>query len=305
MRIMFRFNKIGNLQNQMHSSLRSAINHRMPTINASLMANRLFSNFSSNCEQQINADKEDNVASKYKSKAMQRFWKNVSLNENKETNSFELCLDGKPMKTPSRNVMSIPIDKEIVANLVASEWEGQDKFVKKHSLPMTSLVVRAVDDFSDNIHYREGVIDALIQYLHTDSVCYFQDYPESFVKMQSKYWASLLDWINKDCGLNIKFTNSIQSVKQSDEVISYFKDELLRLDPLSLAAFEKGVMTTKSFIIPYALFQNPNYSVEDAATAARLEQLHQIERWGEVEDSHDVERERLKRDLSVIRIAWI
>lgn len=244
------------------------------------------------------------AADKYKSKAMQRFWKDVSLKTNNEGN-FELCLDGKSMRTPSRNIMEIPGDKPLVAYAVASEWEGQDKFVKKHSLPMTSLVVRSVDDFEGHEAYRKEILEGLLLYLHTDSVCYFQDFPESFVKMQDKYWKGLLAWVESECGIALKHTTSIQSVRQDKATIDFFRSEILKLDPLAFAAFEKGVLSTKSFVIPYALMHNKDYPIVDAAVAARLEQLHQIERWGEVEDAHDVERERLQRDMAVIRTAWI
>lgn len=46
-------------------------------------------------------------------------------------------------------------------------------------------------------------------------------------------------------------------------------------------------------------------SVEKAWTAASLEVLDQIDRWGEVEDSHDVDREFVKSQLASARLANI
>jgi ATP synthase F1 complex assembly factor 2 len=37
-----------------------------------------------------------------------------------------------------------------------------------------------------------------------------------------------------------------------------------------------------------------------AAQAASLEVLHQTEQWGEVEDTHDVEKEDLRRQLGSV-----
>ena len=42
------------------------------------------------------------------------------------------------------------------------------------------------------------------------------------------------------------------------------------------------------------------FNIEDAAHACNLETLHQIKMWGEVEDTHDVDREDLRRQLGSV-----
>ena len=42
---------------------------------------------------------------------------------------------------------------------------------------------------------------------------------------------------------------------------------------------------------------NRRITVLEAESLSRLEVLTQIQRWGEVEDSHDVEREETRRQL--------
>ena len=74
------------------------------------------------------------------------------------------------------------------------------------------------------------------------------------------------------------------SVKQSDEVVAKLRQMVESFDDLTLAAFEKAVLTAKSFVIGLALTHR-RITVEQAAIAGRLEVLHQIDRWGEVEDS--------------------
>ncbi|KAJ2984549.1 ATP synthase complex assembly protein atp12, partial [Globomyces sp. JEL0801] len=67
-------------------------------------------------------------------------------------------------------------------------------------------------------------------------------------------------------------------------------------DNIKLAAFEKAVLRAKSFMIGLALIER-RISVEYASMAARLEVQQQINRWGEVEDAHDIDRDDLKRQL--------
>ena len=52
------------------------------------------------------------------------------------------------------------------------------------------------------------------------------------------------------------------------------------MDPLGLAAFEKAVMSSKSFLIGFALVHH-GITVEQAAQAAHVEMNAQMERWGE------------------------
>lgn len=51
-----------------------------------------------------------------------------------------------------------------------------------------------------------------------------------------------------------------------------------------MAAFERAVYASKSFMIGLALVQG-RLSADDAAHAAQVEVRSQIEQWGEVEDS--------------------
>jgi ATP synthase F1 complex assembly factor 2 len=122
--------------------------------------------------------------------------------------------------------------------------------------------------------------------------------------MQSEYWKTLLKWLKTDHDLDIKTTDGILSVTQSPKTLEFFKRILQDCDSISLAAFEKTIMLTKSVIIPFALFSK-KLQVDRAVTSARLEVLHQIDRWGEVQDSHDTDSQDFKRVLGAASIAWL
>jgi ATP synthase F1 complex assembly factor 2 len=151
---------------------------------------------------------------------------------------------------------------------------------------------------------RSETIDKLTRYVDTDSVNYLQPYPESFDKLQSEYWSTLVKWLKTEHDLDIKTTNGILPVSQSSKTRLFFKKLLQESDDISLAAFEKTIMMTKSVIIPFALFSK-KIQVDVAVTTARLEVLHQIDRWGQVEDSHDTEHLDFKRVLGAASIVWL
>ncbi|KAJ3184205.1 ATP synthase complex assembly protein atp12 [Geranomyces variabilis] len=247
-------------------------------------------------QEQIASDIADKYASKAKTAGMTRFWKAVSIERVGET--FQINLDGKCMKTPDGHPIAVPAHQRTLAMLIAGEWEGQDKLLKSYSLPLTSIVVRALDSFSDP-EIRAGVIDNLLKYADTDSTCYFQDYPESFVATQTAHWKPLHAWLSETYSLSFATTDGIVPIKQSAETIAALRKEISIFDNLTLAAFEKAVMSSKSFVVALALVKG-RIDASDGARAARLEVLHQIERWGEVEDAHDVEREELTRQLGAV-----
>jgi ATP synthase F1 complex assembly factor 2 len=85
--------------------------------------------------------------------------------------------------------------------------------------------------------------------------------------------------------LEIKTTDGILRIKQSDKVIQKFRDIIEGYDNIKLAAFEKAVLRSKSFMIGLTVVER-EFSVDFASSAARLEVMHQIDRWGEVEGSY-------------------
>ncbi|KAJ3413617.1 ATP synthase complex assembly protein atp12 [Chytridiales sp. JEL 0842] len=165
----------------------------------------------------------------------------------------------------------------------------------------TSLVVRATESLVDP-EVRAGVIENVLRYIHTDSVCYHEEGPQTMVEMQERLWDPLIEWVNKEFGVDVQKTYGIGGLKQSEKTVAAFREYLQGLTNLELAAFERATLSSKSFIIALALLKRA-ISVEFAVEAARLEVNHQILKWGEVLDAHDVDTEVLKKDLgSVISV---
>lgn len=102
--------------------------------------------------------------------------------------------------------------------------------------------------------------------------------------MQEEHWRPLIAWMGEQFGVKLVTTNGMMSVKQPEEEVAKLRKLIESFDALKLAAFEKAVLTSKSFVIGMAVTHR-RITVDQAATAARLEVLHQIDRWGEVEDS--------------------
>jgi len=80
------------------------------------------------------------------------------------------------------------------------------------------------------------------------------------------------------------------------------------LGPWELAGVERAVLATKSVCVAGRLVGEwgvgmggrREWGVEEAVGAASVEVRWQTGRWGEVEDTHDVEREDLRRQLGSV-----
>ncbi|KAJ3935231.1 MAG: hypothetical protein NXY57DRAFT_888369 [Lentinula lateritia] len=224
---------------------------------------------------------------------MKRFWKTVGIEDRKE--GIAITLDKRALKTPSGHTLLLPHNKRLVATLIATEWENQRIVLKPHALPMTSLASRAIDNFADS-ESRKNVRQSLIQYLDTDTICFYQDYPPPLIRQQETHWDPLFAWVEENFGAKlVKFT-SILSNSQSEESKKKLSLVIDDFNQWEMAALERAIHATKSFVIALALVKR-RLNVDQASDAAGVEVNSQIERWGEVEDTHDVDFHDIRRQL--------
>ncbi|KAF8212389.1 ATP12-domain-containing protein [Mycena galopus ATCC 62051] len=224
---------------------------------------------------------------------MKRFWKNATVGQ--KDGFCTVLLDNSPLKTPSGNTLLLPPQKSLVSTLIAAEWENQEKVLKHHALPMTALASRAIDAMVDETT-RAEVRQALLEYLDTDTICFYQDYPPQLVELQAQHWDPLLSWARSTFGVELHTFDSVLSNSQPDETKSKMNEVLSTFDQWEMAAMERATYATKSFIIALALIKQ-QLSVEQAALAAQVEVASQIQWWGEVEDTHDVDFHDVRRQL--------
>ena len=108
---------------------------------------------------------------------------------------------------------------------------------------------------------------------------------------------------------------SIVPASQPQETRDVIRGWISGLGPWELAGLERAVLATKSLCIAARLVVewsenfrevgdgavgDKRFDIEAAAEACSLEVRWQTEMWGEVEDSHDVEKEDLRRQLGSV-----
>ncbi|CAG8584433.1 3734_t:CDS:2 [Funneliformis caledonium] len=255
---------------------------------------------SSGTFQQLQLEKEGAVSQTKKvEKTLRKFWKQVSIQSNTDTQTYEILLDKRSLKTPGGSKLSIPYSKKILAYLIAGEWESQNHLLKQHSLPLTSLISRAIDAFDKDINTKQEVINNLLRCLDNDLICYQESYPDSLVELQQRHWVPILNWVQKTYNVEIKTTDGISGLKQPESTRKKLKDIIENFDSLKLSGFERATMLSKSFLIGLALVER-KLSVEEASTASLIEIISQTMKWGKIENAHDVENESIKRQLGSV-----
>jgi ATP synthase F1 complex assembly factor 2 len=95
------------------------------------------------------------------------------------TEGYQIFLDTRPLRTPSKTIMTIPHHKPHLASAIALEWDllvSAQQALRHHLIPLTSLVSRAIDiETSDASsenqgEIRAGIVMMLMRYLDTDSL---------------------------------------------------------------------------------------------------------------------------------------
>ncbi|KUJ23402.1 ATP12-domain-containing protein [Mollisia scopiformis] len=210
--------------------------------------------------------------------------------------------------------------------------------LKHHLIPLTSLVSRALDihdeDMSDSGEIRANITKTVMRYLDTDSLlCWAEEAspdPPGYEVHESRKKESLRSMQKRTAGEIIGFLTErvwpgVEIVPVLDEgsIMPRSQPQMTRdviqgwvsgLPAFELAGLERGVLAGKGLLLSVRLLVewSPElrhlkgdmggdvFGVEEAARAASLEVDWQTRMWGAVEDTHDVEREDVRRQLGSV-----
>ena len=291
-------------------------------------------------QQNRNVSKSGSVLSK-------RFWKNASVQE--QEGGLEVHLDTRPVRTASREVLSLPKSKRALAAAIALEWDqlvSAQQALKQHYIPLTSLVSRALDVETADTQQgpdngiRASIVKMAMQYLGTDTLlCWApernihdpfsqqQEGVKPLRQRQKEVAEPIIAFLTSHIFPGVEVVpilseDSIMPVPQPELTQEVIRGWVSGLPAFEIAALERGVLATKSLLVAARLLvewsldfahlrassdgtgnretERDRFDIELAAEAANLEVLHQTEQWGEVEDTHDVDKEDLRRQLGSV-----
>jgi len=240
---------------------------------------------------------------------------------NNNTSWYGITLDGRKVSTPMGQTLSVP--SETLAYMIAAEWDSQTKKLQPSNMPLMTLACTALDQAA--IHpkfYR----DAALQYLPTDTTCFWADPTEDRLlhRRQQQAWKGLhnfcakrLDGASPTTAFGIE--GILMSRKRDEKPNSGLPhpDELTKaaikwthsLDAWQLVALNSIAAQAKSFLIAFSMLESagmyianddgtittdasstPFSDITQASEASRVEEEFQIGVWGLVEGQHDYDR---------------
>lgn len=207
-----------------------------------------------------------------------RFYKAVSVAAD-EVGAFRVLLDGRPIRTPAKHLVSVP--SEAIATALAAEWDAQTDKIDPATMPLTRLVNSTIDGVEDA---RGAMLDEIVAYLNHDFICYPATHPERLVDRQQKHWQPVLKYVEAPLGGRFVQATGIMAVEQSPVMGEALRAEWQGLDIFQLAAVHTIMTITGSALLPYAFWKG-FLSSESTWSAAMVDEDWNIEMWGEDEEA--------------------
>jgi chaperone required for assembly of F1-ATPase len=191
-----------------------------------------------------------------------------------EPGVWRIALDGKVVKTPARNPLSLPT--RALAEAIAAEWAAQDAKVKPDTMPLMQLASTAIDRVAPD---RDRIVRETAGYAATDLVCYRAEGSAELAARQAAAWDPLIHWLRERYDVSLQVAVGVIAVPQSEPALSALTRAVAAQDDLRLTALSVITGAAGSLAIGLAVLEG-RLTPDQAADAAQLDELYQAERWG-------------------------
>lgn len=203
---------------------------------------------------------------------MKRFYGQATASP--EEGGVSVSLDGRPVRTPGRNLLRVPTEE--LAEAIAAEWNAQGETVDPRSMPLTGLANAAIDRVAPD---PAAFARTLAEYGESDLLCYRAEGPKSLIDRQSEAWDPLMAWARTRFEIDIETTTGVMHRRQPPATVEQLGLAVAARSPFQLAGLAPLVTIAGSLIIALALAEGA-IGLETAWDAAMLDESWQAEQWG-------------------------
>jgi chaperone required for assembly of F1-ATPase len=219
---------------------------------------------------------------------MKRFYTTAAVGE--ADGGWTVHLDGRPMRTPARNVLVMPTPA--LGGAVAAEWQAQETVIDTQAMRLTRLATTAVDLMPER---RGDAIAEAADYAGTDLLCYRATSPASLAARQEAAWQPWLDWAERRFDARLLASAGVMPARQDEVALRSLRAAVERVDDWRLVGLHAATTATGSLVLGLAV-EAGDLGAEAAFATSLLDELFEIEQWGE--DAEQVARHaRLHADL--------
>lgn len=191
---------------------------------------------------------------------------------------FAVGLDGRVPKTPGLKPVVVP--SEAVAARMAAEWTAQGEVIDPEAMPLVRIVNSAVEA-------GEAALPALraelVRYAGNDLLLYRADGPETLVRRQEELWDAALVALARHFGVSFQPTVGVLHQAQPAPTLAKLAAALEGETLLPLTAMNAVMSITGSGLLALAL-RHGLVEAEGVWCAAHVDEDHNIQLWGEVEE---------------------
>lgn len=186
-----------------------------------------------------------------------------------------VTLDDRPVRTPARALLAVPTPA--LADAIAGEWNDQSDFIDPRAMPLTGLANAAIDRIApDAVAFSAS----LARYAESDLLAYRADGPVDLVRRQAGVYDPLLAWARSRYDVGFELIIGISHRPQPRQTLERIRAAYATLDAFRLAALHPIVTITGSAVVGLAVLAG-EIGHEAAYMAGQLEELWQLEHWGE------------------------
>jgi len=203
---------------------------------------------------------------------MKRFWKDVSVDPNGEV--WGIKLDGRPVKTPARQQLTVPTPA--LAEAIAHEWREVGETIDLRAMPLTGLANAAIDRVAPD---RRAFAQGLARYAEADLACYRAEGPRALVERQEAHWDKLLSWARRRYDVDFAITSGLMHVSQPPATVERLSHAIAALDSFRLAGLSPLVTVGGSLIAALGVLEKA-IAPEEAWEAVSVDERWQLDQWG-------------------------
>jgi chaperone required for assembly of F1-ATPase len=205
-----------------------------------------------------------------------RFYREAQAGEAPE--GFPVLLDGKPVRTPARNLLAAPA--RVLAEALAAEWEAQTDRIDPAAMPLTRLANSIIDGVARN----PAPVSAEIEnYLGTDLLFYRAPDPAGLVASQSEHWDPIVEWARDTLGARFVLVEGVLHAAQPAAAISAAVVAIPKgantKEAWQLGALNVVTTLTGSALLALALAAG-RIGTDEAWAAANVDEDWNVDFWG-------------------------
>jgi chaperone required for assembly of F1-ATPase len=216
-------------------------------------------------------DPNESARQSARSPQRKRFYEAASFDQTAD--GFAIKLDGKPVRTPARDLLVVP--NQTIAQAIVDEWNAQQDVIDPLSMPMTRLANSVISAVTNRV---EAVAEDLAKYFESDLLFYRAAHPEALIAREAEHWDPVLFWVADAFGARFMLAESIVHVRQPEHAVAAVR-AALPTDPWSVAAAHVATTVTGSALLALALIHGAR-DVDQAWAAANVDEDWNIEQWG-------------------------